>query len=54
MYRDLWEVYWLNGMKRDIVEFLANCPNCQQVKVEMMRIFEACHLSPVCGHHSGI
>ncbi|KAH0636086.1 hypothetical protein KY289_036001 [Solanum tuberosum] len=34
MYRDLQEVYWWNGMKRDIADFVAKCPNCQQVKVE--------------------
>ncbi|KAH0633127.1 hypothetical protein KY284_035913 [Solanum tuberosum] len=34
MYRDLREVYWWNGMKRDIADFVAKCPNCQQVKVE--------------------
>ncbi|WMV49759.1 hypothetical protein MTR67_043144 [Solanum verrucosum] len=34
MYCDLWEIYWWNEMKKDIVEFVANCPNCQQVKVE--------------------
>ncbi|WMV19430.1 hypothetical protein MTR67_012815 [Solanum verrucosum] len=34
MYREFREVYWLNGMKKDIVEFVAKCPNCQQVKVE--------------------
>ncbi|WMV45825.1 hypothetical protein MTR67_039210, partial [Solanum verrucosum] len=34
MYRDLWEVYWWNGMKKDIACFVAKCPNCQQVKVE--------------------
>ncbi|WMV46003.1 hypothetical protein MTR67_039388 [Solanum verrucosum] len=34
MYHDLWEVYWWNGMKKDIAEFVAKCPNCQQVKVE--------------------
>ncbi|KAH0784113.1 hypothetical protein KY290_003711 [Solanum tuberosum] len=26
-----------NGMKKDIVEFVAKCPNCQQVKVEHQR-----------------
>ncbi|KAH0655149.1 hypothetical protein KY290_030942 [Solanum tuberosum] len=31
MYRDLREVYWWNGMKRDIADFVAKCPNCQQV-----------------------
>ncbi|WMV46054.1 hypothetical protein MTR67_039439 [Solanum verrucosum] len=34
MYCDLREVYWWNGMKKDIMEFVAKCPNCQQVKVE--------------------
>ncbi|KAH0689512.1 hypothetical protein KY289_016870 [Solanum tuberosum] len=34
MYRDLRKVYWWNGMKRDIADFVAKCPNCQQVKVE--------------------
>ncbi|WMV18993.1 hypothetical protein MTR67_012378 [Solanum verrucosum] len=32
MYHDLREVYWWNGMKRDIEGFVAKCPNCQQVK----------------------
>ncbi|KAH0689070.1 hypothetical protein KY289_016428 [Solanum tuberosum] len=34
MYRDLREVYWWNGMKKDIADFVAKCPNCQQVKVD--------------------
>ncbi|WMV50195.1 hypothetical protein MTR67_043580 [Solanum verrucosum] len=34
MYLDLWEVYWWNDMNKDIAEFMAKCPNCQQVKVE--------------------
>ncbi|XP_069145508.1 uncharacterized protein [Solanum lycopersicum] len=34
MYRDLREVYWCNGMKRYIADFVSKCPNCQQVKVE--------------------
>lgn len=33
MYHDLREVYWWNGMKKDIAKFVAKCPNCQQVKV---------------------
>ncbi|WMV49184.1 hypothetical protein MTR67_042569 [Solanum verrucosum] len=37
MYRDLREVYWWNGMKKGIVEFVAKCPNYQQVKVEHQR-----------------
>ncbi|WMV50268.1 hypothetical protein MTR67_043653 [Solanum verrucosum] len=34
MYHDLREVFWLSGIKRDKVDFVANCPNCKQVKVE--------------------
>ena len=34
MYRDMLEVYWWNGMKRDIAYFVSKCPNCQKVKVE--------------------
>ena len=29
MYRDLWEVYWWNDMKRDIADFVSKCSNCQ-------------------------
>ena len=34
MYRGLREVYWWNGMKSDIADFVSKCPNCHQVKVE--------------------
>ncbi len=34
MYCDLREIYWWNGMKKDIAGFVAKCPNFQQVKVE--------------------
>ncbi|KAH0724948.1 hypothetical protein KY284_000813 [Solanum tuberosum] len=37
MYHDLLGVYWWNGMKKDIADFVAKCPNCQQVKVEHQR-----------------
>ena len=29
MYCDLREVYWWNGMKRDIADFVSKCPNFQ-------------------------
>ena len=32
MYRDLKQHFWWSRMKRDIVDFIAKCPNCQQVK----------------------
>ncbi|WMV46420.1 hypothetical protein MTR67_039805 [Solanum verrucosum] len=34
MYHDLREVYWWDGMKKHIVEYVAKCPNCQQVKAQ--------------------
>ena len=34
MYRDLRQHYWWSRMKRDIVDFVAQCPNCQQEKYE--------------------
>ncbi|XP_070046961.1 uncharacterized protein [Nicotiana tomentosiformis] len=37
MYHDLKEVYWWNDMKRNVVEFVARSPNCQQVKAEHQR-----------------
>ncbi|XP_050238318.1 uncharacterized protein LOC126687806 [Mercurialis annua] len=37
MYRDIKEMYWWNRMKRDIAEFVARCPVCQQVKLEHQR-----------------
>ncbi|XP_069147107.1 uncharacterized protein [Solanum lycopersicum] len=39
MYHDLKQIYWWDGMKKDIAEYVAKCPNCQEVKVE--------HLKPV-------
>ena len=34
MYHDIREIYWWEGLKKDIVEFFAKCPYCQQVKAE--------------------
>lgn len=34
MYFDIRETYFLNGMTRDIVNFVAKFPNFQQVKAE--------------------
>ncbi|XP_070009803.1 uncharacterized protein [Nicotiana sylvestris] len=31
------EVYWWNDMKRDVADFVARCPNYQQVKAEHQR-----------------
>ena len=32
IYHDLREVFWSEEFKKDIAEFVAKCPNCQQVK----------------------
>ena len=37
MFHNLKEVYWLNNLKKDIAEFVAKCPNYQQVKAEHLR-----------------
>ena len=37
MYHDLQEVYWWNGLKKVIVEFVTKCLDCQQVKTELQR-----------------
>ena len=37
MYRDLRQHYWWRRMKKDIVEYVARCINCQQVKYEHQR-----------------
>ena len=34
MYHDLRKVFWWEGLKKDIAEFVAKCQNFQQVKVE--------------------
>ena len=37
MYHDLQKIYWWNGMKRDIEDFVSKCLNYQQVKLEHQR-----------------
>ena len=34
MYHDLSEIYWWEGLKKYIAEFVAKFPNCKQVKAE--------------------
>ena len=34
MYHDLRKAFWWEGLKKDITEYVAKCPNCQQVQVE--------------------
>ena len=37
MYQDVRSLYWWPGMKRDVVEYVAKCLTCQQVKAEHQR-----------------
>ena len=37
MYHDLIHIYWWDGMKKDIAEYVAKCPYCQQVKAEHLK-----------------
>ena len=37
MYHDLKDIYWWNGIKKDITEFMSKCLTCQQVKLEHQR-----------------
>ena len=34
MYHDLIHIYWWDGMKKDIADYVAKFPNYQQVKAE--------------------
>ena len=34
MYHDLNHIYWWDGMKKDIADYVAKFPNYQQVKAE--------------------
>ena len=38
MYHDLKGMFWWGGMKKDLAEFVAQCPNYQQVKVEHQKL----------------
>ena len=37
MYRDLKQLFWWNGMKQEIVQFVSQCLVCQEVKAEHQR-----------------
>ena len=34
MYQDVKSLYWWPGMKKDVVEYVARCLTCQQIKIE--------------------
>ena len=47
MYQDLKREFWWSGMKRDIAQFVANFPICQQVKVEHQKHAGLLQLLPI-------
>ena len=36
-YHDCKKIYWWDGIKKDITEYVAKCPYCQQVKEEPLK-----------------
>ena len=34
MYQDLKKLYWWDGMKKEVAQFVQTCLTCQQIKVE--------------------
>lgn len=38
MYQDLKQVYWWDGMKKDMVEYVAHCLTFQQVKAKHQKL----------------
>ena len=38
IYGDLRELYWCDGLKRDIEEFIPNCPNFKQLKSKHQKL----------------
>ena len=38
IYHNLWEVFWWNVLKRNIVDFVSKFPNHQQVKLEYHKL----------------
>ena len=34
MYHDPKQIYWWDGLKKDIVDYVAKCPNWQQLKAK--------------------
>ncbi|WRX11364.1 Integrase zinc-binding domain - like 7 [Theobroma cacao] len=47
MDQDLKEVYWWEGLKKDVTEFVSKCLVCQQVKAEHQRLARLLQPLPV-------
>lgn len=43
----LQEFYWLSGIKREIVEFIARCLVCQQIKAERQKLLRLLQHLPI-------
>ena len=37
MYHEFKKIYWLDGIKKDIAQYVSKCRNCQQVMVEHLK-----------------
>ena len=37
MYHSIRDLYWWDGLKKDIADFVAKCLTCQQVKAEYQK-----------------
>ena len=44
MYRDLNQIYWCDGIMKDIEEYVVKCPNCQHVKEEHLKLGDLTHI----------
>ena len=47
MYHDLKQIYWWDGMNKEIAEYVAKCPYCQLVKVEHLKPGGVTHMIEV-------
>ena len=43
MYHNQRKIYWLEGLKRHIAEFVAKCLNCQQIKAKHQKLGDLLH-----------
>ena len=39
MYHNIRDLYWWDGLKKDVADYVAKCLTCQQVKARMSEAF---------------
>ena len=39
MYHNIRDLYWWDGLKKDVADYVAKCLTCQQVKAEHQKAF---------------